>query len=171
MVPQQLTQWRRPERMIQGELQRFPRRAGLTSIAAGGMNAHLIVEEYPQPADAAGQIADLSGRVLDINGRPLAGRRAGGAGRAQPAGSTSSLAGGMFLSSSVVSGQDTLIGVSQATPNNLLFGMNVDTVLATDSFKSSNFAVYPNPATDYLSFSTKNNVKIKQLRVSKNLKK
>ncbi|WP_300239535.1 SDR family NAD(P)-dependent oxidoreductase [Pseudomonas sp.] len=58
MVPQQLTQWRRPERMIQGELQRFPRRAGLTSIAAGGMNAHLIVEEYPQPADAAGQIAE-----------------------------------------------------------------------------------------------------------------
>lgn len=83
----------------------------------------------------------------------------------QPAGATSSLAGGMFLSSSVVSGQDTLIGVSQATPNNLLFGMNVDTVLATDSFKSSNFVVYPNPATDYLSFSTKNNVKIKQLRV------
>ncbi|MBK5304150.1 MULTISPECIES: SDR family NAD(P)-dependent oxidoreductase [Gammaproteobacteria] len=58
MVPQQLTQWRRPERVINGEKQQFPRRAGLTSIAAGGMNAHMIVEEYPQPADSAGQIAD-----------------------------------------------------------------------------------------------------------------
>ncbi|UWF51894.1 SDR family NAD(P)-dependent oxidoreductase [Pseudomonas sp. N3-W] len=58
MVPQQLTQWRRPERVINGEKQQFPRRAGLTSIAAGGMNAHMIVEEYPQPVDSAGQIAD-----------------------------------------------------------------------------------------------------------------
>ncbi|UVM52815.1 SDR family NAD(P)-dependent oxidoreductase [Pseudomonas sp. B21-015] len=58
VVPQQLTEWRRPERLINGEKQRFPRRAGLTSIAAGGMNAHMIVEEYPQPGDSAGQIAD-----------------------------------------------------------------------------------------------------------------
>lgn len=58
MVPQQLQEWHRPQRLINGEPQQFPRRAGLTSIAAGGMNAHLIVEEYPEPVDRAGQIDD-----------------------------------------------------------------------------------------------------------------
>ena len=57
-VPQQLTPWHRPQRLVDGRMQHFPRRAGLTSIAAGGMNAHLIVEEYPQLEDPAGQIAD-----------------------------------------------------------------------------------------------------------------
>ncbi|MFK3789069.1 SDR family NAD(P)-dependent oxidoreductase [Pseudomonas piscis] len=57
-VPQQLVEWRRPEHLVDGRLQSLPRRAGLTSIAAGGMNAHMIVEEFVPPADAAGQIAD-----------------------------------------------------------------------------------------------------------------
>uniref|UniRef100_UPI0030BA2B15 RhiE protein,Polyketide synthase domain protein RhiE n=1 Tax=Mycetohabitans rhizoxinica TaxID=412963 RepID=UPI0030BA2B15 len=58
VVPQQLIEWRQPERIINGRKQVFPRRAGLTSIAAGGMNAHMIVEEYPEPADSAGQISE-----------------------------------------------------------------------------------------------------------------
>ncbi|AXV78943.1 MULTISPECIES: SDR family NAD(P)-dependent oxidoreductase [Ralstonia solanacearum species complex] len=58
VVPQQLTQWRQPERIIDGRKQVFPRRAGITSIAAGGMNAHMIIEEYPEPADGAGRIPD-----------------------------------------------------------------------------------------------------------------
>ncbi|MFD2408223.1 SDR family NAD(P)-dependent oxidoreductase [Azorhizophilus paspali] len=58
VVPQQLMEWRQPERIINGRKQVFPRRAGLTSIAAGGMNAHMIVEEYPVPADSAGHIPD-----------------------------------------------------------------------------------------------------------------
>ncbi|MHC6075260.1 SDR family NAD(P)-dependent oxidoreductase [Ralstonia solanacearum] len=58
VVPQQLVEWRRPQRTVNGRTQVFPRRAGLTSIAAGGMNAHMIVEEYPAPADSGGRIPD-----------------------------------------------------------------------------------------------------------------
>ncbi|WP_346836346.1 SDR family NAD(P)-dependent oxidoreductase [Ralstonia solanacearum] len=58
VVPQQLVEWRRPQRTVNGRMQVFPRRAGLTSIAAGGMNAHMIVEEYPAPADSGGRIPD-----------------------------------------------------------------------------------------------------------------
>ncbi|MHA6832456.1 SDR family NAD(P)-dependent oxidoreductase [Ralstonia pseudosolanacearum] len=58
VVPQQLVEWRRPQRTVNGRMEVFPRRAGLTSIAAGGMNAHMIVEEYPAPADCGGRIPD-----------------------------------------------------------------------------------------------------------------
>ncbi|KJH66516.1 polyketide synthase [Chromobacterium violaceum] len=58
VVPQRLIEWRRPERVVDGQLRIFPRRAGITSIAAGGMNAHMIVEECQEPADSGGAIAD-----------------------------------------------------------------------------------------------------------------
>lgn len=80
-------------------------------------------------------------------------------------GSTSSLAGGMFLSTDVVSGQSTLVGVSQATPSNLLFGIDVNTVLPAESFGKSNVVIYPNPAQNYLNISTLDNASINEVKV------
>lgn len=80
-------------------------------------------------------------------------------------GSTSSLAGGMFLSTTVVPGENILVGVSQATPSNLLYGLNVNTVLENKSFSSSQFKVYPNPTTDVLNVASKNNNSITKIIV------
>jgi polyketide synthase PksL len=42
--------WERPVIAVGGQPQLIPRRAGITSIGAGGMNSHIVVEEYV-PAD------------------------------------------------------------------------------------------------------------------------
>ena len=68
-------------------------------------------------------------------------------------GSTASLAGGIFISDQVISGQSTIIGVSQATPSNILFGINTAT-LSNTSFDSTEFSVYPNPANDRVTISS-----------------
>jgi hypothetical protein len=68
-------------------------------------------------------------------------------------GTTSSLAGGTFLSSEVVPGETTLIGVSQATPNNMLWGINIDNLLADEHFEESGFSIYPNPIQNTLHFT------------------
>ena len=49
VVQQELSQWQRPIVNIDGVQQQFPRRAGITSIGAGGMNSHIILEEYITP--------------------------------------------------------------------------------------------------------------------------
>lgn len=46
VVQQQLADWHRPVIEIDGENHKPPRRAGITSIGAGGMNSHIILEEY-----------------------------------------------------------------------------------------------------------------------------
>ncbi|WP_410638385.1 SDR family NAD(P)-dependent oxidoreductase [Amycolatopsis sp. lyj-346] len=48
VVQRERAEWRRP--VIDG--QEVPRRAGVTSIGAGGANVHLIVEEHDNPAPA-----------------------------------------------------------------------------------------------------------------------
>ena len=89
-------------------------------------------------------------------------------------GTTSSLAGGIFVSNEVILGQTTIIGVSQATPSNMLFGINAAT-LSNTNFDSSEFSVYPNPANDIVTISSSsialNNVEMTDLngRVVKNL--
>ncbi|MBN8642650.1 MAG: T9SS type A sorting domain-containing protein [Flavobacteriales bacterium] len=70
-------------------------------------------------------------------------------------GTTSSLAGGIFVSNQVISGQSTIIGVSQATPSNILFGINTIT-LSNTNFDSNEFSVYPNPANTIVTISSSN---------------
>ncbi|WP_445455299.1 T9SS type A sorting domain-containing protein [Flavobacterium sp. HNIBRBA15423] len=74
---------------------------------------------------------------------------------AVPAGSTSSLAGGLFISTAVVPGETILVGVSQATPNNLLYGLNID-LLSTPSMSLSQYSLFPNPAKESLTINSKN---------------
>lgn len=52
VVQQRLTPWDRP---VGSDGVELPRRAGLTSIGAGGMNAHMIIEEYVYPVRATMQ--------------------------------------------------------------------------------------------------------------------
>ncbi|MEU3573852.1 SDR family NAD(P)-dependent oxidoreductase, partial [Kitasatospora sp. NPDC036755] len=46
-VQQTLADWRPAVTTVDGRKVAHPRRAGLTSIGAGGMNSHIILEEYP----------------------------------------------------------------------------------------------------------------------------
>jgi len=52
-VQRELAEWRRPTIVgADGVAITYPRRAGVTSIGAGGMNSHMIIEEYAAPEPA-----------------------------------------------------------------------------------------------------------------------
>ncbi|MBU9180416.1 beta-ketoacyl synthase N-terminal-like domain-containing protein, partial [Burkholderia gladioli] len=52
-VQRELAEWRRPTVVgADGVATTYPRRAGVTSIGAGGMNSHMIIEEYAAPEPA-----------------------------------------------------------------------------------------------------------------------
>src|SRR6185295_17021051 len=53
VVQQDVAPWPRPVIEIGGERREWPRIAGISSFGAGGANAHVIVQEYVAPADAA----------------------------------------------------------------------------------------------------------------------
>ncbi|MGW1409041.1 SDR family NAD(P)-dependent oxidoreductase [Streptomyces sp. NPDC002403] len=48
-LQRQLTAWQPAVTTVDGRRITHPRRAGITSIGAGGMNSHIILEEYPRP--------------------------------------------------------------------------------------------------------------------------
>ncbi len=50
-IQQNLEEWKQPELKLNGLLQKFPRRAGLSSIGAGGVNTHFILEEFENQAN------------------------------------------------------------------------------------------------------------------------
>ncbi|MCX8131440.1 MAG: SDR family NAD(P)-dependent oxidoreductase [Clostridia bacterium] len=45
-VQQELAEWKRPKIEINGQTKEYPKRAGLSSFGAGGVNVHLVIEEY-----------------------------------------------------------------------------------------------------------------------------
>jgi acyl transferase domain-containing protein len=53
VVQQELAPWKRPVLDIGGVQREYPRIAGVSSFGAGGANAHVVIEEYRAPAQAA----------------------------------------------------------------------------------------------------------------------
>src|SRR6185312_7669543 len=53
VVQQELAPWRRPVLEVDGVAREYPRIAGISSFGAGGANAHLVIEEYIEPAGTA----------------------------------------------------------------------------------------------------------------------
>jgi polyketide synthase PksL len=58
-VHRELSDWKQPTVVVNGQEKTVPRRAGITSIGAGGMNSHIIVEEYIE-ADVQASFANQS---------------------------------------------------------------------------------------------------------------
>ncbi|MCC9020865.1 SDR family NAD(P)-dependent oxidoreductase [Bacillus nakamurai] len=52
-VQQTLEEWKRPVIKENGESAEYPRIAGLSSFGAGGVNAHIVIEEYEEEKDTA----------------------------------------------------------------------------------------------------------------------
>ncbi len=72
----------------------------------------------------------------------------------QPAGNTG-IAGGLFISDEVVPGSVTIVGVSQGTPLDQLFGLElVGGTAGVNDNAISNFSLYPNPASGKVNINT-----------------
>lgn len=71
-----------------------------------------------------------------------------------PTGTITALAGGLFITNEYSQLATTIIGVSQATPSNILFGLELTSSLAVEENNSTTLEVYPNPANDIVNLNT-----------------
>lgn len=69
-------------------------------------------------------------------------------------GTTEVLSGGLFISDDVIPGGVTMIGLSQATPSNLIFGLELIPALGVNDNAISNFNLSPNPASGKVNINT-----------------
>jgi acyl transferase domain-containing protein/acyl carrier protein/SAM-dependent methyltransferase len=64
-LPTEVQEWRRPRALVTGSEAEIPRRAAINSFGAGGLNAHLIVEEYrPRRSATAVPVPINSPRIM-----------------------------------------------------------------------------------------------------------
>lgn len=64
----------------------------------------------------------------------------------QPGGNTS-IAGGLFISSEIVPGKVTMMGIGQGTPTDQLFGVEIMDSAGVNDNALAAFSLYPNPAS------------------------
>ncbi|CAM3514467.1 hypothetical protein AEQU2_02964 [Aequorivita lipolytica] len=69
-------------------------------------------------------------------------------------GTTEVLSGGLFISDDVVPGGVTMIGLSQSTPSNAIFGLELIPSLGVNDNAISSFSLYPNPANGKVNINT-----------------
>lgn len=123
---------------------------GVSSMYGGAIDGdgHLII--YNQGGSNGDQIS-----ILDLStGTVLGDSYDVFTNVTSPIGSTSSIAGGMFFSDEIIPGQGTLVGISQASPSNILFGLNLEELLSVEDFKETNkISLYPNPSSHYINIS------------------
>lgn len=70
-VQQELADWQRPVVEIDGQAREYPRRAGISSFGAGGVNAHVVLEEYisPEPETESVRITAQSPALVVLSAR------------------------------------------------------------------------------------------------------
>lgn len=70
-VQQELADWQRPVVEFDGQAREYPRRAGISSFGAGGVNAHVVLEEYilPEPAREPVRITAQSPALVVLSAR------------------------------------------------------------------------------------------------------
>lgn len=67
---------------------------------------------------------------------------------------TSSLAGGLFISNESVTGTTSFIGLAQATPSNELFSLELTSTASVNSTQNLALEIYPNPAQNQVTINT-----------------
>lgn len=71
---------------------------------------------------------------------------------------TGGLAGGLFLSTTISSGNIALVGLMQGTPTNLIFAYDLDIPLGINTHNNNfKFEVYPNPVKNFVTVLLPNN--------------
>lgn len=61
-VQRELSEWKQPSIHIDGKTQVFPRRAGISSFGAGGVNVHVVLEEFVSTKPAQVSLEEMPAR-------------------------------------------------------------------------------------------------------------